>query len=195
MIQRLLDLLKEVQKQQKAINTSNEGGSPKIRNDISTHIGHNVVTPESTISSNTLWLQFFQFVEQTQKVFERIHENISRLQKVNILQMKIINNVQEYYTRLSEASEETKRRPNQVLEERNHLKRDREYLYQDLEKNFNVFQNIKPQRQGNVLDNEYHLEDIKPDSLLKNKPRSPSQYQDGYNITVRFDYETISKNY
>ncbi|MBW0516994.1 hypothetical protein O181_056709 [Austropuccinia psidii MF-1] len=54
-------------KQQKAVNTSNEASSPKISNDISTHIGNKFVTPESTISSNTLLLQFSQFVKQTQK--------------------------------------------------------------------------------------------------------------------------------
>ncbi|MBW0556452.1 hypothetical protein O181_096167 [Austropuccinia psidii MF-1] len=53
--------------QQKVVNTSNEASSPKIWNDISTHIGHNFMTPESTISSNTLWLQFSQFLEQNQK--------------------------------------------------------------------------------------------------------------------------------
>ncbi|MBW0555094.1 hypothetical protein O181_094809 [Austropuccinia psidii MF-1] len=39
------------------VNNSNEASSPRIRNNISTQIKHNAVTPESTISSNTLWLQ------------------------------------------------------------------------------------------------------------------------------------------
>ncbi|MBW0480590.1 hypothetical protein O181_020305 [Austropuccinia psidii MF-1] len=38
---------------------------------------------------------------------------------------------------------------------------------------------MKPQPQSHVLDNPYHQEDIKPDALLENKARSPSQYQDG----------------
>ncbi|MBW0490933.1 hypothetical protein O181_030648 [Austropuccinia psidii MF-1] len=38
---------------------------------------------------------------------------------------------------------------------------------------------MKPQPQGHVLDNPYHQEDIKPDAFLENKARSPSQYQDG----------------
>ncbi|MBW0580197.1 hypothetical protein O181_119912 [Austropuccinia psidii MF-1] len=60
-------------KKQTAVNTSNVTSSPKIRNDISTQIKHNIVIPESTISSNTLWLQFSQFSEETQKKFERLH--------------------------------------------------------------------------------------------------------------------------
>ncbi|MBW0535453.1 hypothetical protein O181_075168 [Austropuccinia psidii MF-1] len=32
------------------------------------------------------------------------------------------------------------------------------------------------------MDNPYHQEDIKPDAMLANRERSPSQYQDGDNI-------------
>ncbi|MBW0460646.1 hypothetical protein O181_000361 [Austropuccinia psidii MF-1] len=46
---------RSTKKQQNFVNTSNEASSPKIRNDISTHIEHNFVTPESTISSNNLF--------------------------------------------------------------------------------------------------------------------------------------------
>ncbi|MBW0533479.1 hypothetical protein O181_073194 [Austropuccinia psidii MF-1] len=42
---------------------------------------------------------------------------------------------------------------------------------------------MKPQPQGHVLDSPYHQEDIKPDALLENKARSPSQYQDGENMS------------
>ncbi|MBW0490812.1 hypothetical protein O181_030527 [Austropuccinia psidii MF-1] len=111
---------RSTKKQQNVVSTSDEASSPKVRNYISTHIGHNIVTPESTISSNTLWLQFSQLLEQTQKEFEILHENISRLQEVNTLQTKTINTLQEDYTKLSKASEERKRIPNQVLEEQNH---------------------------------------------------------------------------
>ncbi|MBW0475759.1 hypothetical protein O181_015474 [Austropuccinia psidii MF-1] len=38
---------------------------------------------------------------------------------------------------------------------------------------------MNTQPQGHVMDNPYHQEDIKPDSFLENKARSPSQYQDG----------------
>ncbi|MBW0546467.1 hypothetical protein O181_086182 [Austropuccinia psidii MF-1] len=38
---------------------------------------------------------------------------------------------------------------------------------------------MNPQPEGHALENPYHQEDIKPDALLVNKERSPSQYQDG----------------
>ncbi|MBW0569700.1 hypothetical protein O181_109415 [Austropuccinia psidii MF-1] len=41
---------------------------------------------------------------------------------------------------------------------------------------------MKPQPQGHVMDNLYHQDDIKPDAMLTNKARSPSQYQDGDNM-------------
>ncbi|MBW0471713.1 hypothetical protein O181_011428 [Austropuccinia psidii MF-1] len=42
---------------------------------------------------------------------------------------------------------------------------------------------MKPQPQGNALDDPYKQEDTKPDSSLGNKARSPSQYQDRDNIS------------
>ncbi|MBW0463039.1 hypothetical protein O181_002754 [Austropuccinia psidii MF-1] len=42
---------------------------------------------------------------------------------------------------------------------------------------------MKPQPQGHILDNRCYQEDIKPDALLVNKARSPSQYQDGDNMS------------
>ncbi|MBW0518237.1 hypothetical protein O181_057952 [Austropuccinia psidii MF-1] len=41
---------------------------------------------------------------------------------------------------------------------------------------------MKPQSEGCSLKNPYH-QDIKPDSLLVNKARYPSQYQDGDNMS------------
>ncbi|MBW0588934.1 hypothetical protein O181_128649 [Austropuccinia psidii MF-1] len=115
---------RSTKKQQKVVNTSNAASSPKIWNDISTQMKQNVVIPESTISSNTLCLQFSQFEEQTQKEFERLHESISRLQEVYTLQTKTIHTLQEDYTELCKASEDTKRRFNGMLEEQNNFKRD-----------------------------------------------------------------------
>ncbi|MBW0479905.1 hypothetical protein O181_019620 [Austropuccinia psidii MF-1] len=144
-------------KQHTVLNTSNAARSPKIRNDISTQMKHNVLIPESTISSNTLWLKFSQFLEQTQKEFERLHESISRLQEVYTLQKKTIHTLQEDYTKLCRASEDTKRRLNQVLEEQNHCKRDSKYLDQNIDKLFNFCQKMKPQTQGHVSGNTpYH---------------------------------------
>ncbi|MBW0592067.1 hypothetical protein O181_131782 [Austropuccinia psidii MF-1] len=42
---------------------------------------------------------------------------------------------------------------------------------------------MKPQPQGHVMDNPYHQEDVKPDAILVNEARSPSQYQDGDNMS------------
>ncbi|MBW0550874.1 hypothetical protein O181_090589 [Austropuccinia psidii MF-1] len=42
---------------------------------------------------------------------------------------------------------------------------------------------MKPQPQGNVIDNPYHQDEIKPDAMLMKKERSPSQYQDGDNMS------------
>ncbi|MBW0476949.1 hypothetical protein O181_016664 [Austropuccinia psidii MF-1] len=42
---------------------------------------------------------------------------------------------------------------------------------------------MKPQPQGHVMDNPYYQDDIKPDAMLLNNARSPSQYQDGDNMS------------
>ncbi|MBW0495019.1 hypothetical protein O181_034734 [Austropuccinia psidii MF-1] len=42
---------------------------------------------------------------------------------------------------------------------------------------------MKPQPQDHVMDNPYYQDDIKPDAMLANKARSPSQYQDGDNMS------------
>ncbi|MBW0468560.1 hypothetical protein O181_008275, partial [Austropuccinia psidii MF-1] len=96
---------------------------------------------------------------------------------------KIVKTLQEGHFQLSKASEETKKRLNLVFEEQHHRKRDRDCLDQDINKLFNVYHNMKPQPQGHVMDNPYHQGDIKPDSMLVNKERSPSHYQDGDNMS------------
>ncbi|MBW0566757.1 hypothetical protein O181_106472 [Austropuccinia psidii MF-1] len=103
-----------------------------------------------------------QFSEKNQENLAKIQENNVRMEELTASQTKTVKTVQEHYAKLSKTSEETKKRLNQVLVEQNHCKMDKEC---------------------NVLDNPYHQEDIKPDALLKNKPRSPSQYQDGDNLT------------
>ncbi|MBW0501611.1 hypothetical protein O181_041326 [Austropuccinia psidii MF-1] len=42
---------------------------------------------------------------------------------------------------------------------------------------------MKPQPQGHVMDSPYHQDDIKTDAMLMNKARSPSQYQEGDNMS------------
>ncbi|MBW0565684.1 hypothetical protein O181_105399 [Austropuccinia psidii MF-1] len=81
---------------------------------------------------------------------------------------KIVKTLQEGHSQLSKASEQTNERLKQVFEEQLYCKRDEDCLDQDLNKLFNVYQNMKPQPQGHVLDNPYHQEDIKKDDLLKN---------------------------
>ncbi|MBW0551952.1 hypothetical protein O181_091667 [Austropuccinia psidii MF-1] len=87
---------------------------------------------------------------------------------------QIVKILQEGYAQLSKASEETNKRLNTVFEEKHHSKRDGDCLDQDIKKLFNVYRNLKPQPQGQVMENPYQ-----PDGMLMNKARSPSQYQDG----------------
>ncbi|MBW0559476.1 hypothetical protein O181_099191 [Austropuccinia psidii MF-1] len=95
---------------------------------------------------------------------------------------KIVKALQEGHAQLRKASEETNKRLNPVFEEKYHSKRERDCLDQDINKSFNVYHSLKPQPQGHVMDNPYHQEEIKPDSMLVKKTRSPSQYQDGDNM-------------
>ncbi|MBW0476300.1 hypothetical protein O181_016015 [Austropuccinia psidii MF-1] len=87
---------------------------------------------------------------------------------------KIVKTLQEGHSQSRKASEETNKRLNQVFAEQHHSKRDRDFLDKDMNKLFNVYQNMKPQPQGHILDYPYHQEDIKPDALLVNQARSPS---------------------
>ncbi|MBW0495784.1 hypothetical protein O181_035499 [Austropuccinia psidii MF-1] len=49
---------------------------------------------------------------------------------------------------------------------------------------FNACQKINPQSQGHFFGNiPHHQEAIKPDSQMEGNPGSPSNYQDGYNMT------------
>ncbi|MBW0544135.1 hypothetical protein O181_083850, partial [Austropuccinia psidii MF-1] len=153
--------------------------SPINRNITPTQIEHNVVTPESKLNSDALWLQMSQFSEQTQKQFSELEASHGRMKTLTASMVKIVKLLQEGHAQLSKASEETNKRLNIVFEEPHHRKRDRDCLEQDIEKLFNVYHNMKPQPQGHVMDNPYHQEEIKPDSMLVNKERSPSKYQDG----------------
>ncbi|MBW0561031.1 hypothetical protein O181_100746 [Austropuccinia psidii MF-1] len=92
---------------------------------------------------------------------------------------QIVKTLQEGHAQLRKASEETNKRLNLVFEEQHHRKRDRDCLDQDINKLFDVYYRMKPQPQGHVMDNPYFQDDIKPDSMLINKARSPSQYLDG----------------
>ncbi|MBW0463899.1 hypothetical protein O181_003614 [Austropuccinia psidii MF-1] len=96
---------------------------------------------------------------------------------------KIFKPLQQGHAQLSKASEETNKRLNLVFEEQHHSKMDRDCLDKDIKKLFNVYHNMKPQPQGHVMDNPYNQDDSKPDAMLMNKVRSPSQYQDRDNMS------------
>ncbi|MBW0592350.1 hypothetical protein O181_132065 [Austropuccinia psidii MF-1] len=120
-----------------------------------------------------------QYAEQSAKQFAKIEAGQERMKKTQAFLEQIVKNLKEGYAQLRKASEETNKRLNLVFEEQHHSKRDRDFLYQDINKLFNVYHNLKPQPQGQVMANPYQPDDIKPDAMLMNKARSPSQYQDG----------------
>ncbi|MBW0556450.1 hypothetical protein O181_096165 [Austropuccinia psidii MF-1] len=157
--------------------------SPINRNITPTQIDHNVVTPESNLNSDELWLKMSQYAEKTQNKLSELQASHERMKILTASMDKIVKNLQEGHAQLRKASEETNKRINLVFEEKHHSKRDRDFLDQDIKKLFNVYHNMKPQLQGHVMDNPYHQDDIKPDAMLMNKARSPPQNQDGDNMS------------
>ncbi|MBW0559342.1 hypothetical protein O181_099057 [Austropuccinia psidii MF-1] len=130
--------------------------SPINRNNTPTQTEHNIFTPESSLNSDKLWLKMSQFAVQTHKsldYFTRINE---QLQRNELLQEATIKAIQESCTQLRKAYEETKKRLNQVFEEKHHCKRDRECREKDINKLLNVYQHMKPQTEGHALENPYH---------------------------------------
>ncbi|MBW0488153.1 hypothetical protein O181_027868 [Austropuccinia psidii MF-1] len=153
------------------------------RNITPTQTEHNVVTPNSNLKSDSLWLQMSQFAEKTQKQFAELQASHERMKTLTASMDKIGKTLQEGHAQLRKASEETNKRLNLVFEEQHHSKKDRDCLNQDIKKLFNVYHNMKPQPQGHVMYNPYHQDDIKPYAMLINKARSPSQYQAGDNMS------------
>ncbi|MBW0548418.1 hypothetical protein O181_088133, partial [Austropuccinia psidii MF-1] len=148
--------------------------SPSNRNINPTQTEHNIVTSESNINSDTLCLQMSQYAEQSAKQFAELEASHERMKELQASMEKIVKNLQEGHAQLRKASEQTNKRLNIVFEEQHHSKRDSNYLDQEINKLFNFYHSLKPQPQGQVMDNPYE-----PDALLRNKARSPSQYQDG----------------
>ncbi|MBW0546097.1 hypothetical protein O181_085812 [Austropuccinia psidii MF-1] len=89
--------------------------SPIHRNITPTQIEHNVVTPESNLNSDALWLQMSQYAEQTQKKLAELKEIHERMKKLTASMDKIVKALQEGHAQLSKASEETKKRLNLVF--------------------------------------------------------------------------------
>ncbi|MBW0591487.1 hypothetical protein O181_131202 [Austropuccinia psidii MF-1] len=121
----------------------------------------------------------FQYAEKYARQSAELEASHERMKKLTASMNKMIKNPQEGHAQLSKASEETKKRLNLVFEEQHHSRRDRDCLDQDIKKLFNVYHNLNPQPQGQVMEDPYQPDDIKPDAMLMNKTRSPSQYQDG----------------
>ncbi|MBW0460321.1 hypothetical protein O181_000036 [Austropuccinia psidii MF-1] len=148
------------------------------RNFTPTQVEHDVVTPESNLNSDALWLQLSQFAEKTQKKFAELQERHAKMKILTASMDKTVKSFQKGHSQLSKASEEANKRLNLVFEEQHHCKLDRDFMDQDINKLFNLYHSMKPQPQGHVMDNPYHQDDIKPDSMLMNKARSPSKYKD-----------------
>ncbi|MBW0543944.1 hypothetical protein O181_083659 [Austropuccinia psidii MF-1] len=124
-----------------------------------------------------------QFAVQSQEQLDDFKRLNERLQRNAILQEATNKAIQESCAQMRKASGETNKRLNHVFEEKHHCKRDRDWLDQDINTLFNVYQKMKPQPQGHSLDDPYHQEDIKPDALLRNKEGSPSQNKDTDNMS------------
>ncbi|MBW0505078.1 hypothetical protein O181_044793 [Austropuccinia psidii MF-1] len=167
-----------------AVNNSRIS-SPINQNITPTRIEHNVVTPESNLNSDALWLQMSQYSEQTQKQFAELEESNERMKTITASMDKTLKTLQKGHAQLRKTYKETNNRLNLVFEEQNHSKRDRDCLDQDINKLFDFHHNMKPQPQVHVMDNPYHQDEIKPDAMLMNKARSPSQYQDGDNFLFK----------
>ncbi|MBW0516068.1 hypothetical protein O181_055783 [Austropuccinia psidii MF-1] len=112
---------------------------------------HIVVTTESNLKRDSLWLQMSQSSEKTQKQFAELQEIHERMKILTSSMDKIVEALQEGHAQLSNASEETNKILNEVIEEMPNYKRDRDCLDQELKKLLNVYQNMKPQTQGHVL--------------------------------------------
>ncbi|MBW0473661.1 hypothetical protein O181_013376 [Austropuccinia psidii MF-1] len=148
---------RSTQKPVVAVNTSRIS-IPNDRNVTPPQNEHSVVTPESNLNSDSQWLQSSLFAE--------LQESHERMQTLTASMDKIVKTLQEGHAQLRKTSEETNKRLKQVLEEQYHFRRDRNSLNKDLNQLFNVYQNMKRHPQGYGLDNAYHQEDIKPESLF-----------------------------
>ncbi|MBW0541663.1 hypothetical protein O181_081378 [Austropuccinia psidii MF-1] len=113
--------------------------SPNNRNITPTQDEHSVVTPESNLNSDALWLQISQNSEQNQKKFAELQESHERIKKLIASMDKIVKSLQEGLAQLRKNSEETNKRLRRVSEELHHCKRDRDCPDEDLNKFFNVY--------------------------------------------------------
>ncbi|MBW0482531.1 hypothetical protein O181_022246 [Austropuccinia psidii MF-1] len=169
--------------EQEVVVSNSRVSSPINRNITPTEIDHNFFTPESSLNSDALCLKMSQLSEKTQKQFAELQASHERMITFTASMDKIVKTLKEGCAQLRKASEETNKGLNLVFEEHHHSKRDRDCLDHDINKPFNVCHNMNPKPQGHVMDNPYHQDEIKPDAMLMNKARSPSQYKDGDNMS------------
>ncbi|MBW0504538.1 hypothetical protein O181_044253 [Austropuccinia psidii MF-1] len=97
---------RSAQEPEVAVNNSRIS-SPINRNIIPTKIENDIVTPESNLNSDALWLQMSKFAEQTQKQFAELEASHERMKKSTASMDKIVKTLQEGHAQLSKASEET----------------------------------------------------------------------------------------
>ncbi|MBW0484638.1 hypothetical protein O181_024353 [Austropuccinia psidii MF-1] len=94
---------------------------PLLTNSITpTQNEHSVVTPESDLNSDEMWLKMSQYAEQTQKKFSELQESHERMKKLTASMDKIVKALQEGHAQLRKASEEPNKILSQVFEEQNH---------------------------------------------------------------------------
>ncbi|MBW0485700.1 hypothetical protein O181_025415 [Austropuccinia psidii MF-1] len=101
--------------------------SPINRNITPTQIEHNVVTPDSNLNSDALWLKMSQYAAKAPKQFEELQESHERMKALADSMDKIVKTFQEGHAQLSKASEETNKILKKVFEEKHHSKRDRAF--------------------------------------------------------------------
>ncbi|MBW0567276.1 hypothetical protein O181_106991 [Austropuccinia psidii MF-1] len=87
-----------------ALNTSNRIRSLSSRHITPTQREYSVVTLESNINSNELWLPMSQFAGNTQETFANLQEINLRLEELTASQREIFKTLQEGYAKLSKAS-------------------------------------------------------------------------------------------
>ncbi|MBW0472393.1 hypothetical protein O181_012108 [Austropuccinia psidii MF-1] len=96
------------------VNTS-KISSPNNRNINPTKNEHSVVTPESNLNSDALWLQISKSEEQTQKQLAELQESHERMKTLTASMDKIVKTLQDVHAKLRQGSEETNKRLNQVF--------------------------------------------------------------------------------
>ncbi|MBW0535334.1 hypothetical protein O181_075049 [Austropuccinia psidii MF-1] len=80
---------RSAQEPQVALNNATIS-SPINRNITPTQIEHNVVTPESNLNSDSLWLQMSQFAEQTQNQFLELEASHERMKILTASMEKLL---------------------------------------------------------------------------------------------------------